>query len=82
MYFLFLVIYYKLLSSILYAQNRYSEVIDLCDYLIGKNRKNSSAWYLKGVALDKLGETEEAIETWSTGLNIQPQDEYIPYRLF
>ena len=66
---------YELLSSILYAQGRYNEVIDLCDYLIGKNRRNSSAWYLKGVALEKLGQREEAIDVWSTGLNIQPQDE-------
>ncbi len=66
---------YELLASILYSQNRYSEVIDLCDYLIGKNRKNSSAWYLRGVAEGKLGQNDSAIETWSTGLNIQPQDE-------
>ena len=66
---------YELLASILYSQNRYSEVIDLCDYLIGKNRKNSSVWYLRGVAEQKLGQNDSAIETWSTGLNIQPQDE-------
>ena len=66
---------YELLASILYFQNRYSEVIDLCDFLIGKNRKNSSAWYLRGVAEQKLGRNDDAIETWSTGLEIQPQDE-------
>ncbi|MCR5188726.1 MAG: tetratricopeptide repeat protein [Treponema sp.] len=66
---------YELLASILYSQKRYSQVIDLCDYLIGKNRRNSSAWYLKGVSEQNLGNVEDAIETWSTGLNIQPQDE-------
>lgn len=66
---------YELLASILYSQNRYNEVIDLCDYLISKNRRNSSVWYLKGVALDKQGYSEEAIDVWSTGLSIQPQDE-------
>ena len=66
---------YELLASDLYAQNRYEEVIDLCDFLIGKNRKNSAAWYLKGVALDKMGQKEDAINIWSTALNIMPQDE-------
>jgi len=66
---------YELLASVLYSQNRYSEVIDLCDYLISKNRKNSSVWYLKGVALDKQGFDEDAMDVWSTGLSIQPQDE-------
>lgn len=68
---------YSLLAQILYFQNRYSEVIDLCDYLISLDRRNSSAWYLKGVALQKLGENEDAIETWDTGLTIQPQDEFM-----
>lgn len=66
---------YELLASIMYSQNRYNEVIDLCDYLISKNRRNSSVWYLKGVALDKQGYEEEAIDVWATGLSIQPQDE-------
>lgn len=66
---------YELLASILYSQNRYREVLDLCDYLISNNRKNSSAWYLKGVAQNKMGQTSEAIDTWSTGLSIAPQDE-------
>ena len=66
---------YELLSTILYFQHRYSEVIDLCDFLISRDRKNSSAWYLKGVATDKLGDEEEAISIWSTGLGINPQDE-------
>jgi len=66
---------YELLASILYSQSRYSEVIDLCDYLISKNRRNSAVWYLKGVALEKQGYNEDAMDVWSTGLSIQPQDE-------
>lgn len=66
---------YELLASVLYSQKRYNEVIDLCDYLISKNRKNSNAWYIKGVALSKLGDINQAIEIWSTGLSVQPQDE-------
>ena len=66
---------YELLANTLYSQKRYAEVIDLCDYLILKNRKNHSAWYLKGIAQDKLGLTSDAITTWSTGLQVSPQDE-------
>lgn len=66
---------YELLSQILYFQKRYPEVIDLCDFLISLDRKNSNAWYLKGIAQQKLGNSLDAIDTWATGLNIQPQDE-------
>lgn len=66
---------YELLASVLYSQKRYNEVIDLCDYLISKNRRNGSAWYLKGIANSKLGDEAQAIEIWSTGLSVQPQDE-------
>lgn len=66
---------YELLSQILYAQGRYSEVIDLCDFRIGRNRSLNSAWYLRGLAEKKLGNKSRAIETFNTGLEIFPQDE-------
>ncbi len=66
---------YELLAQIVYLQHRYSEVIDLCDFIISRNRNASSAWYLKGTAQAKLGNAEDAISTWDTGLNINPQDE-------
>lgn len=66
---------YELLAIILYQQKRYSEVIDISDFLIGKARNNYNAWYLKGIALSKLGKNKDAISVWSTGLTIQPNDE-------
>ena len=66
---------YELLASVLYAQHRYEEVLDLCDYLIRKNRKNNTAWYLKGIALQKQGREAEAIDIWISGVSIAPQDE-------
>ena len=66
---------YDMLSSVLYQQGRYSEVIDISDYLISRNRKNSNAWFIKGIAQVKLGNTASAIETWTAGLSINPQDE-------
>ena len=66
---------YELLATVLYNQSRYDEVIDICDYLISQNRENGSAWYLKGIAQEKMGEIEDAIITWTTGVTVAPQDE-------
>ena len=66
---------YELLAQIVYLQHRYSEVIDLCDFIIKRNRNASAAWYLKGTAQAKLGNVDEAVATWNTGLNVNPQDE-------
>ena len=66
---------YDMLSTVLYQQGRYSEVIDISDYLISRNRKNTNAWFIKGVSQNKLGNTAAAIETWTSGLSINPQDE-------
>lgn len=66
---------YELLGSILYMQNRFEEVINICEYLISQNRQNASAWYLMGMSQLKLNQTENAIQTWITGLSINPQDE-------
>ncbi len=66
---------YDMLSTVLYKQARYKEVIDISDYLISRNRKNTNAWFIKGVSQCKLGNVADAIETWSAGLSINPQDE-------
>ena len=66
---------YILLSSILYAQKKYNDVIDLCDYLIEKNRNTSEAWYLKGLSENRKGDWKSAIATWGTALAINPYDE-------
>lgn len=70
---------YNLLSSIVYKKGDYNTVVNISDFLISKNRKNSEAWYIKGVALSKLGKLLEAIDTWSTGLSINPQDEIMRF---
>ena len=66
---------YELLSSIMFLQAEYNQVIDLCDFIIRRNRTNTAAWYLKGLTYSKLGDTANAIANWSTGLEIQPNDE-------
>ena len=66
---------YELLAQIVYLQHRYGEVIDLCDFIIKRNRNTSAAWYLKGTAQAKLSNIDEAVATWNTGLSVNPQDE-------
>ena len=66
---------YELLSAILYEGKRYTEVIDLCEFRIGRNRNLSSAWYLMARSFMCLGETEKAIQTFTTGLSVAPEDE-------
>ncbi len=66
---------YDMLSTVLYKQARYKDVIDISDYLISRDRKNTNAWFIKGVSQTKLGNIAGAIETWTAGLSINPQDE-------
>lgn len=66
---------YELLSTVWFMQKKYEKVIDLCDFLISKNRNSDVGWYLKGLSYKQLGQVEDAIDIWSTGLSVQPQDE-------
>lgn len=66
---------YVLLAKIRYALKAYDDVISLCDFIIGRDRNNASCWYLKGAALNCQKKPLEAIEVWSKGLKINPQDE-------
>lgn len=66
---------YELLSKALYEEKKYDEVIPICDFRISRNRNLSSAWYLKGMAQFSLNQHEEAIDTWTKGLRIVPDDE-------
>ena len=66
---------YELLSTIYYAQKRYDDVIDIADFRINRNRNVSQAWFIKGLALEKLGRYEDSLATWETGLTVDPSDE-------
>lgn len=66
---------YELLANILYTQKRYNEVVDMCDFRLGRNRSLSTAWYLRGLAEERLGQNAEAISSFITGLSVDPQDE-------
>lgn len=66
---------YELLATVLYAEGNYLETIDICDYRIGRDRNAHLAWYLKGLSQLRLGQKNEALESWNTGLSIEPNDE-------
>lgn len=65
----------EMLSSILYEQKKYNEVIGLSEERIQKNRNAKNAFYIKGLAEQKLGYPDIAIETWTQGLQVDPLDE-------
>ena len=66
---------YMLLASILYAEKKYEETVDICDYLIERKRNFSSAWYLKGLSQFRLGQNSKAEETLFEAVQIDPEDE-------
>ncbi len=66
---------YELLSLVYFAQGRFAEVIDLADFGISRDRENGNVWYVKGLAQQKLGLENDAIETWLLGLDAVPDDE-------
>ncbi|OJF76158.1 MAG: hypothetical protein BKP49_08395 [Treponema sp. CETP13] len=68
---------YTLLASILFAEGRYQETIDICDYRISVDRNISLAWYLKGLSYRQLNNTDKAISALKSGLEIAPRDEVI-----
>lgn len=66
---------YELLALIYFRQGRYSEVIDLADWSLSRDRNRGEAWYIKGLSEFKMNKVEGAIKTWNLGLEAVPQDE-------
>jgi tetratricopeptide (TPR) repeat protein len=65
----------ELLASVLYRTGRYAEVVDVCDERIARDRSLPGAWYLRSLALRRLGKVEEALRSAQTGLQVAPEDE-------
>lgn len=66
---------YELLALIYFEQGRYADVINVSDMMISRDRNNGRAWFIKGLALRKMGQNAKAIDIWSRGLDAVPQDE-------
>ena len=65
----------SLLATVLYESERYFEVIKVTDRQIAKNKKAHIAWYIKTLALLKLGRQEEAMQTAKITLALLPTSE-------
>ncbi len=65
----------SLLSSVLYEGERYFEVIKVAERQLAKNKKAVIAWYLKTLALLKLGKKEDALQSAKITLALQPTNE-------
>ena len=71
----------SLLSQVLYEGERYFEVIKICDRQISKNKKAKDAWYMKSLALLKLGRKDEALQCAKITLALMPSNEIARFLL-
>lgn len=67
----------NLLASLRYRSGDYDEAIKLSNEAIAANRKNTTAWFLKGMSQWRQGRTAEARATLSMAQNIDKDDEFI-----
>ncbi|MDR2467453.1 MAG: tetratricopeptide repeat protein [Spirochaetaceae bacterium] len=66
-----------LLASLKYRAGDYTEAITLADQAITANRKNISAWFLKGMAFWRQGRLNDARSILQTARNIDGEDEFV-----
>jgi tetratricopeptide (TPR) repeat protein len=68
---------FSLLANLRYRAGQYAEAARLADEAIAFNREDIYAWYLKGVAYNRLGKKEEAITILSNAAMIDPNNEFV-----
>jgi len=67
----------SLLAVVRYRSNRFDEASRLADQIIASNRNDVSAWYIKGMALIRLGRLAEARQILAMALTIDGEDEFV-----
>ncbi|MDR3302508.1 MAG: tetratricopeptide repeat protein [Spirochaetaceae bacterium] len=67
----------KLLGSLRYRNGDFAEALRLADEAINARRADISAWFLKGMALVRLGREGDARTTLEQALAIDPNDEFV-----
>jgi tetratricopeptide (TPR) repeat protein len=70
-----------MLGSLRYRTGQYEEALRLADTLIARNREESGAWYLKALALRRLGRSADAVRVLAEAYTIDPGDEFILFTL-
>jgi tetratricopeptide (TPR) repeat protein len=71
----------SLLGSLRYRAGHYEEALRLADTLIARDRDDAAAWYLKALALRRLGRTADAIRILTEAYAVDPRDEFILFTL-
>ncbi|MDR2375039.1 MAG: tetratricopeptide repeat protein [Treponema sp.] len=72
----------SLLGSLRYRSGHYEDALRLADTLIARDREDATAWYLKALALRRLGRTADAIRVLTEAHDtVDPQDEFILFTL-
>jgi tetratricopeptide (TPR) repeat protein len=71
----------SLLGSLRYRSGHYEEALRLADTLIARNREDAAAWYLKALALRRLGRPGDAIRVLTEAYSVDPRDEFILFTL-
>jgi tetratricopeptide (TPR) repeat protein len=67
----------SLLANLRYRSGQYAEAARLADESIAVNRNDLAAWYLKGLAYVRLGQTTEALTILGNAITIDPNDEFL-----
>jgi tetratricopeptide (TPR) repeat protein len=70
-----------LLGSLRYRTGQYEEALRLADTLIARDREAVEAWYLKALALRRLGRGADAVRVLAEAHSIDPGDEFILFTL-
>ncbi|MDX2097923.1 MAG: tetratricopeptide repeat protein [Leptolyngbyaceae cyanobacterium bins.59] len=58
----------------LYHLEHYEMVLEGCDRLLKTNPENCHAWFMRGMALEKLERLEEALDAYYQVIQVQPED--------
>ncbi|MDR0551293.1 MAG: tetratricopeptide repeat protein [Spirochaetaceae bacterium] len=65
-----------LLAQIRYRSGSFDNALKLADAAIAEDRSNTESWYLRGMALDRLGRGAEARRSFETALGLNANDEW------
>jgi len=72
---------YVHLAKFLWRKNRFPESLPLAQRAVGVNPQSPEAYYVLGLVLDKLGQTEQAIKNLHESTKIDPQNAEAHYLL-
>ncbi|MFP4565477.1 MAG: tetratricopeptide repeat protein [Spirochaetaceae bacterium] len=67
-------------ARIAYLRSDYEDAASRAGDVIGVNRRNEVAWYIRAASLERLDRIEESIETLELGIRAVDEDEFL--RLF